>query len=316
MLPSLFFSLISAVHAGEPAYYSSIQIAQNSVLFANASETSAPKYTEAEQNIRKYSKTLSAMEFNTAFLQDDGLSTWFIYNQKRMIGYRIQISRHVSFMTEDYDKEFSSAVQRAIESLNHDGELKKCEGSQIQAMMGAAPRCDGTSVDKDISALIDNDSTLKTALDEINAIKWPEPQVESKEQPVTPITGTEYYIDLQNFSAVFLQNSITEHNTWLNQQTDSIIEGIESGDPESLKQAEAFRKTYSERIATDGTNLISTFQAYSEKRAKKNAKLKQVGFCGNVTELGGCAGEDVTDEMMNALKLDRKFLKMMSKAGF
>jgi hypothetical protein len=143
-----------------------------------------------------------------------------------------------------------------------------------------------------------------------------EPQVESKEQPVTPITGTEYYIDLHSFSSVFLQNSITEHSTWLDHQTDTIIEGLESGDPEALKQAEAFRKTYSERIAADGKKLISTFQTYSEKRAKKNAKLKQVGFCGNVAELGGCSGEDVTDEMVESLKLDRKFLKMISKAGF
>ena len=316
MLPSLFLSLISASHAGEPAYYSSIQVAQNSVLFAQASEVSAPKYSEAEQTIRKYSKTLSAMEFNTAFLQDDGLSTWFVYNQKRIIGYRIQVSRHASFMGEDYDKEFSAAVDRAIETLNHDGELEKCEGSQIQAMMGSAPKCEGTSVDKDISTLIDNDIALKTALDEINAIKWPEPQVESKEQPVSPITGTHSYMDLHSFSSVFLQRSRTEHSTWLEQQTDSIIEGLESGDSESMKQAEAFRLEYSERIASDGKKLISTFQGYAEKRAKKNAQLKEVGFCGNVAELGGCVGEDVTDEMITYLKLDRKFLKTMKKAGF
>lgn len=319
MLPSLFFSLISATaNAGTPdlAYYSSNEVAKNSTLFAKAAEVSAPQYSQAEQNIRKYSKTLSEMEFNTAFLQDDGLSQWFSYNQKRIIGYRLQVSRHVSLMTEDYDKEFSSAVERAIESIAFEGTVKKCEGNKMQAMMGSAPKCDGKSLDKDISNIIDNDQELKTALDEINALKWPESQVEEKEQSVTPITGTEYYIDLYVFSTKFLQESIDSHGNWLEAQTDSIIEGLESGDSDSIKQAEAFRKAYNKRIAADGKKLISTFEVYANKRVKKNDKLGTVGFCGNVKALGGCTGQDATAEMMEFLANDKKFLKSLTKAGF
>ena len=59
-----------------------------------------------------------------------------------------------------------------------------------------------------------------------------ESQVEEKAQAVTPITGNEYYIDLYCFSSKFLQASITSHGKWLEAQTDSIIEGLESGDAE------------------------------------------------------------------------------------
>ena len=173
MLPSLFFSLVSTTANAEApnlAYYSSNEVAKQSTLFQMA-EVSA-KYSQAEQNIRRYSQILSEMGFNTAFLQDDGLSQWFGYNQKN-IGYRLRVSRHVSLMTEDYDTEFGSAVDRALESINFEGTIKKCEGNKMQAMMGTAAKCDGKSLDKDIASIIDNDQQLKTALGEINALKWP-----------------------------------------------------------------------------------------------------------------------------------------------
>ena len=318
MLPSLFLMLtsISAAESSDLAYYSSNEVAKNSSLFAQAAEISAPQYAQAETNIRKHSQILSEMEFNTAFLQDDGLTEWFQYNQKRIIGYRLQISRHVSFMTDDYDKEFTAAVERAIESIGFEGTVEKCEGNKMQAMMGTAPKCDGQSLDKDIASRIDQDQLLKTALNEINALQWPASQVEEKEQAVTPITGADYYIDLYAFSSKFLQASIDDHGNWLEAQTDSIIEGLESGDSAAIKQAEVFRKAYNERIAADGQKLMSTLNMYAVKRVKKNDKLASIGFCGNVQALGGCTGQDVTAEMIQFLSNDKKFLKTLSKSGF
>lgn len=319
MLPSLFFSVFSATANADSvplAYYSSNEVAKNSALFAQAAEISAPQYSQAETNIRKYSQTLSEMEFNTAFLQDDGLTKWFQYNQKRIIGYRLQVSRHVSFMTDDYDKEFSAAVKRAIADIGFEGEVKKCEGNKMQSMMGSAPKCEGKSLDKDISSRVDNDQELKSALAEINALEWPTSQVEERQQAVSSITGTTYYIDLYAFSSKFLQDSIDSHDRWLEAQTDSIIEGLEAGDTEAIKQAEAFRTSYNERIAIDGKKLISTFEIYANKRVKKNDKLGNIGFCGNVKALGGCVGQDVTNEMIDFLSNDKKFLKALHKAGF
>ena len=84
----------------------------------------------------------------------------------------------------------------------------------------------------------------------------------------------------------------------------------------SIKQAEAFRKAYNDRIAKDGERLISAFKTYADKRVKKNDKLGSIGLCGNVKALGACNGQDVTEEMISFLANDKKFLKTLSKAGF
>ena len=256
------------------------------------------------------------MDFNTSFVQNPELTTWFEFNQKRILGYRIQLNKHVGLMTEDYDTEFMDAVSRAIAELAPDGNVEKCEGNAMQAMMGSKVKCEGKDISKDIAKKIDADPELQTAIQEINAIAWPVPQVEPKTQPVIPVTGSENYIDLYAFSSRFLQNRLDEHSQWLEEQTDTIIEDLESGDSKAIKKAEEFRKEYQQRIADDGKKFLTDFQAFAEKRSKKYPELGNLAFCANVKELGGCEGKDVSNETITALETNRKFLKFLKKSGF
>ena len=78
----------------------------------------------------------------------------------------MQVSKHASMLTEDYDKEFSAAMNRAIEGLEFDGTLSVCEGQAIHAMMGTAPKCDGTSFSQSIAQTMDDDAELQSAIKE------------------------------------------------------------------------------------------------------------------------------------------------------
>jgi hypothetical protein len=218
-------------------------------------------------------------------------------------------------LTTAYDTEFTAARDRAIESLDFEGEITPCEAQSIHALMGSAPKCDGLDLNKTISKKIDADQTLKAALTTINAQEWPSPQVTTDTMEPISVTGVTHYIQLEDFSAVMLQDILTSHQRWLEQQNDSIIEGIESGDPEAIKLAKSQRQEYLSRLATDGDKLINTLTIYSEKRAKKTPYLSTMGICVNHRDLGGCSGTDVTSDFIALAKSDKYWLKSQKKSG-
>jgi hypothetical protein len=87
------------------------------------------------------------------------------------------------------------------------------------------------------------------------------------------------------------------------------------GDKEAFKKAEANRAIYLERLSADGEVLFTTLQKYVAKRGKRNPVVNSFGFCGNVEELGGCQGTDVTEDIISILKSDRYWAKLQSKSG-
>ena len=299
----------------DKGYYNETEISKASALFAAASKVSAPQFAKAESAIRQHAGIIKEMETNIALLNDADLETWFSQNQKYMLGYRLQVSKHATMLTEDYDKEFSSAMNRAIEGLEFDGTLEICEAQAIHAMMGAAPKCEGTSFSSSLAKTMDADPDLQAAIDSINAIPWPEPTVNIQGMPIVEITGAAAYIDLGTFVRQMMGERMKEHQRWLEQQNDTLVEGLEMGDKEAFSKAEQNRELYLDRLSTDGQVLFETFQKYATKRGKKNPVVQSVGFCGNVDELGGCEGTDVTDEVIALLKSDRYWVKLQTKAG-
>ena len=299
----------------DKGYYNETEISKASTLFAEASKISAPQFAKAESTIRQHAGIIKDMETNIALLNDTDLETWFSQNQKYMLGYRLQVSKHATMLTEDYDTEFSSAMNRAIEGLEFDGTLEVCEAQAIHAMMGAAPKCDGTSFSTQLAKSMDNDPTLQAAIESINAIPWPEAKVTLQSMPIVEITGAAAYIDLNTFVRQMMGERMKEHQRWLEQQNDALVEGLETGDKEAFKKAEQNRVLYLDRLSTDGQVLFEALQKYAAKRGKKNPVVQSIGFCGNLEELGGCEGTDATNEVIALLKSDRHWIKLQTKAG-
>jgi len=315
MIHLILSTSLGFAETGDKGYYNETEISKASVLFAEASKISAPQFAKAESTIRQHAGIIKDMETNIALLNNTELETWFSQNQKYMLGYRLQVSKHASMLTEDYDTEFSSAMNRAIEGLEFDGTLEICEAQAIHAMMGAAPKCDGTSFSTQLAKSMDNDPTLQTAIESINAIPWPEAKVAIQSMPIVEITGGTAYIDLNTFVRQMMGERMKEHQQWLEQQNDALVEGLETGDQEAFKKAEQNRSLYLDRLSSDGQVLFATFEKYAAKRGKKNPVVQSVGFCGNLEELGGCEGTDVTSEVIALLKSDRYWLKLQTKAG-
>jgi len=312
MLTSLFFS--NAL-AGSPAHYNPDEISKNSKLFAKSAEISGPRFTQAEQNLTKYSTELSEMEISSSLLSNDAFSNWFNTNQRFLVGYHIQTNRHIALLTEDYDKEFWSAVERALLDINHDGDVSLCETKGIHSLMGAKPKCDGISLDMQIANRIDTDAQLQQSLDEMQGIPWPELKISPMTQPSIPITGEENSIYLYDVAKVFLIEELDAHRNWLEEQTDTVIEGIEDGDQEAIKQAEQFKAEYKNRIAKDGQRFTAAINAYAIKKEGKYPQLSSIALCGNAKNFGGCPGTDKTSEVLDILKGDKKFYKELKKQG-
>ena len=315
MIYLILSSLVAFADPSDKGYYNETEISKASMLFSEASKVSAPQFAKAESTIREHASIIKQMETNTAILNDEELKTWFTQNQKYMLGYRMQVSRHASMLTEDYDKEFSAAMNRAMEGLEFDGTLEICEGQAIHAMMGSAPKCDGTSFSKALAKAMDEDEALQTAIASINGVPWPTENISSQSMHVVEVTGTDGYINLNTFVDQMMSQRMQEHQRWLEGQNDSLIEGLEMGDKEAFKKAEANRLLYLERLSADGEALFTALQKYAAKRGKKYPVVTSVGFCGNVEALGGCQGTDATAEVISILKSDRYWAKVQSKSG-
>ena len=315
MMYLILSTLMAFAEPSDKGYYNETEISKSSTLFAEAAKVSAPQFAQAESTIREHAGIIKVMETNIAILNDEELKAGFTQNQKYMLGYRMQVSKHASMLTEDYDKEFSAAMERAIEGLEFDGTLSVCEGQAIHAMMGTAPKCDGTSFSQSIAQTMDNDSELQSAIKSINAVPWPTTNIEQKSMNVVEITGKDGYINLQTFVEQMMGQRMQVHQQWLERQNDALIEGLETGDKEAYKKAEANRALYLERLSADGEQLFIALQKYAAKRGKKYPVVNSVGFCGNIKELGGCTGNDVTAEVLTILKSDRYWAKVKSKSG-
>lgn len=320
MYTSLIMSILllanTPVQAEEVAYYNYNEIAKSSKSFAAAGDATGPKYAQVDSTLQAQSQILSQLEYNNAYLENATLQTWTEYNQKRMIGYKYQVSKHVELISQDYDDEFTRAMERALAKINYKGTVEECASAQgIQALMGATPSCQGKSLDKEIAALMDQDPQLQSALAEINNIPWPVSEVTPAAQSTISITGTENYIDVYAFSTYFLQARIAGYKKTMESQIGEIIFDVESGDPEAKKKAEAYRTTYLSKVHADGVLLTNSIETYSAKNASKNPLVASLGYCGNPQNLGGCEGKDVTTELIQSLKADKNWQKSMKKSG-
>ena len=317
-MPTLFLTaILSMAHADDESVgtYNDTELARQSTLFAQASKIAAPKFATAEGNMANHSQIIQAMEINLALSGTTETPDWYQSNLRYMLGYRQQIALVVNQLTTAYDTEFTAARDRAIESLDFEGVIKPCEAQSIHALMGSAPKCDGTDLNKMISTKIDADETLNAALSSINAQVWPSPQVTVDTMTPMSVTGNTHYIQLEDFSAAMLQGLLNSHQRWLDQQNDSIIEGIENGDPEAIKLAKSQRREYLTRLAADGDKLISALTLYGDKRAKKSPYLSSLGICVNHRDLGGCSGTDVTSDFIQLAKSDKYWIKAQKKSG-
>lgn len=314
MLTSLFLSFQINTAQAEESYYSHNAIAQHSKLYSESSKVSIPKNTEATAIMSKHNQILKEMEYSVATLNQDVLTQSYAENQKAILEYRLKTQTHIQNIVQAYDAAFVNAMNQAITDLAFEN-LSLCEGNAIQAMMGAGPSCSGTEVSMQIAAKMDQNSELKDALDGINELAWPQANLQITAQPVLPITGTEYYVDVYEFGSYLLNEQLIAHQKEYQANLNGIMLELETGDEQAIETAKKFREAYLTTLTADGEKLRIALESYALKNAPKDPRLSQIGFCGNVSELGGCQGTDLTKEMIQSLQDNKKWQKALKKSG-
>jgi len=216
----------------------------------------------------------------------------------------------VGVLTGDFADTFGAALDRALEGIEG-YELTECQASGVQAMMGKT-QCKGEDLNGRLGKIMDEDELLKSSLDEILGIPWPEYSIEGSQQEVITLTGAENFIYLEDLSQAFLTAKIEALDARIADRLDEIEAIKESGDEadleRALEQGEAVRTIYEQEMSALGAVV---FDLITEKapRLEKKGLPGDLGICPNPKSLGGCQGEDVSTEAIQVLQGSKKFMK-------
>lgn len=302
-------ALLSTAAAEAPTgHYHPNDIAAASTVFAAAAESVGPRYEAAAGTLKKVGGGLELLELGALSMGDRapaGLLDWMESARRQAAGERLQLQAHVNLMGEDYSTEFGAALERVLKTQG--GGLVECGATGIAAMVGGK-NCPGEDANARIAAAIDQDATLQAAIQSIGAIEWPGVSEPRKEWAVVPLTGSENWVQAGALVRALVPARLETHLDDFDRALSKVLEDDSRSEDERLAEAKAARARYTEALAADGAVLFEAMTVSLEKGAKKGAPAR-VGLCANAPVLGGCAGTDVTRDVVGFLRNDKKFQK-------
>lgn len=297
--------------AAEPAWYHPDEVAGASAVFQQAAGEIAPRYQALEDDLRRLSRPLEDLELATA-LAGDRLSpdsrAYAETTRRAAAVAHLQAQRHVDLVQEDYARVFGAALQRALSEVGKGYTVKECSGGGgVQAMMGRSRSCEGKDLNAALARAIDQDAQLQAEVAEINAVPWPEVEIQGAEQPVVPLTGSGGWFSLATVARSLWSSRLVDRSDDLDRELAPIDDEIEAGEASALARAQEARAGYESALAADGEVLLALLQEALAKKAKKGGD--DLGACINPVELGGCPGPDRTAEVLGLVGADRRLRK-------
>ncbi len=299
--------------AAEPAYYLPDSVAQKSAVFRSAAEVSGPAFEARNKQLDKTGAGLRRLDLAVALLGDEAspeLRAWTLETRRQATGEGMRLQRHLDLLQEDYALTFLAAVERATATVAKGRALKACEAPPRPIGMPGAgkPPCPGVDLSADLAAAIDKDTVLKAKITELNALPWPEVSSPSRSWPVLPLTGTTGWISLGAAAEALIPERINLRQAVLEQQLAPLEERIAAGDAAALAEAQKHRAAYDQALAGDGRALKAALKVSLEKTKGAPA----VGICPSAPALGGCAGPDLTREVLALLQDNKTWEKASS----
>ena len=88
------------------------------------------------------------------------------------------------------------------------------------------------------------------------------------------------------------------------------------GDKEAIKKSKAYVSNYRSKCQAEGDKMMAILQLAVKRKAKKDKRLNALGVCSTDSELGGCTGTDITNDVISIMMADRKIVKALKKADF
>ncbi|MBL8614704.1 MAG: hypothetical protein JNM72_03745 [Deltaproteobacteria bacterium] len=309
------FSIFSttAASAAEPAYYLPDSVAQKSAVFRSAAELSGPAFEARNKQLDKTGAGLRRLDLAVALLGDEAsaeLRAWTLDTRRQATGEGMRLQRHLDLLQDDYAQTFGAAVDRAAATVAKGRALKACEAPPRPIGMPGSgkPPCPGVDLSADLAAAIDNDPVLKAKITELNALPWPEVSSPSRSWPIIPLTGATGWINLGAAAEALIPERIKLRQAVLEQQLAPLEARIAAGDAAALAEAQKHRAAYDQALAGDGRALKAALKVSIEKTKGAPA----VGICPSGPALGGCAGPDLTREVLGLLKDNKTWEKASS----
>lgn len=305
----LTLALVSLGGAPAPAYYHPDDIAARSDRFAEVARVIQPAFERAEKEGERYGEALTSLELGVALLGGDApreLVEWAEATRRSLTGQFLRVQRFSGLVQEDVSGVFGAAMERALPVVARGYAAVECQATGIAAMMRRST-CTGKDLNPELAKAIDADATLKHEVDSILALEWPTVRVEPRTWAPVALTGTRTWVRGSMVARALVPERLDARLDAFERALDPLSDALEARDPAAVERAGIEKQKYLAGLGEEGAAL-RTAVAAALARGEKKGGATEVGWCANPPALGGCAGEDVTDTVLTALRADRKLL--------
>jgi hypothetical protein len=226
---------------------------------------------------------------------------------------------------DDTETSFAVGLESAISTLSTPPTVceKPSSGTSVTStgmrLPGRASReaaCEGEDKNGEIAALIDGNEAVRTAIREISGRKWPALQLETAPQAPTGWADATGWLDLRKLFTTAAGDPLAQIIEADEDARATFEEAITEGTTVEERQAmvsqaeQVTAQTAASRAAL-ARPVIAAIEGWNTKRQKKG--LSTVALCANPVELGGCAGTDLTLEVLEPLLTDKKVRKALGQ---
>ena len=308
MAPFLF---LCTAWAGEAAYYHPSEVAAKSTLFAEASEASHPAYMKAQGSLERWDAALLHLELGADLTGDADTKAQAAKLRKQFTIQRMQIQNHYDVLVGSYNEAFTAALDRALPTVAAGRAAVECTERGANMFSAPTAECKGENLNKALAAAMDQDAGLKDALTQINAMAWPSVSLQPQQSTPIALTGTGNWISLSDLALGIRGEQLKRLRETRDAQLELITEGLEAGDPDTIAEGKAIDQSYRDAIREEGKLLMEAAELAINKKASKDPKLADIGFCLQPQDLGSCSGEEESQRALDAIRENRKARKLL-----
>jgi len=309
----MIWLLIPLATAAEPGYYHPDKIASASELFGRYAAELGPNFERLQSDLGRWSAPVESLERAVLLLGDRSpaeLTTYATETRRTLVHQYLTAQAHVTVVEDDSAETFGAAMGAAIAPFAEQYALTEC-GETMSLVSLAGPggrskaRCEGENLNAAIADAMDADPALKADVDEMISLEWPQVNLEGGEQAAVPLTGTDGYIQLASLAEALDGRELDGMSTTLEDKLAPVEDRIADGDESALTEAEAIRGRYELAMGERGGQILDAVTKVLDKDGVT------VGVCANPEALGGCAGEDRTQELVQTLVGHKKIEKAL-----
>ncbi|MEC7987332.1 MAG: hypothetical protein VX278_19330, partial [Myxococcota bacterium] len=304
MLTYLFMTVFQAQAA---SYYSFDNIAKNSELFKKAAEISGGRFDDMQSELNKANTALKDLEIGTALLNQKELIKWESYCQNEIQRQFASIQNHSQTLQSEFSSHFKESAMAALKSFPNAKVCKKNPNPYL-----SSKPCEGNDVSKEIAKKMDADQKLVAAIQALQDRDWPTLTIPQTEIPMVEFQGSKYKIQIDVLSYILKEN-VKKHKMTYESQYSQIASVIDT-DPNAREKATLFYDDYKQNMKNERQTLEKAIKAFLKKARRKDKRFLDIGFCGNPVDLGGCPGEDLTQETLDWLLEHKKSRNILKKA--